>query len=104
MKAWWVERPGPMESGPLVRGDRPDPTPADGEILVRVSVCGVCRTDLHLAEGDLAPHRHATVPGHEIVGVVEAAGASATRFRVGDRVGIAWLRHTCGLCRFCVAG
>jgi propanol-preferring alcohol dehydrogenase len=71
---------------------------------VRVAVCGVCRTDLHLAEGDVPPHRPATVPGHEVVGRVVALGAGATRFAIGDRVGIAWLRHTCGSCRFCVRG
>jgi propanol-preferring alcohol dehydrogenase len=71
---------------------------------VRVSVCGVCRTDLHLAEGDLAPKRTAVVPGHEVVGVVDAVGAGTSRFRLGERIGIAWLRHTCGVCRFCVRG
>lgn len=71
---------------------------------MRVRACGVCRTDLHLAEGDLAPRRHGVVPGHEVVGVVEDRGAGATRFAVGDRVGVAWLRHTCGACRFCLRG
>ena len=71
---------------------------------MRVSVCGVCRTDLHLAEGDLRPKRPGVVPGHEIVGVVDAVGDGATRFGVGARVGIAWLRHTCGRCRFCLRG
>ena len=71
---------------------------------MRVQVCGVCRTDLHLAEGDLAPHRPGVVPGHEIVGIVDDVGPGASRFAVGDRVGIAWLRHTCGVCRFCARG
>ena len=66
--------------------------------------CGVCRTDLHLAEGDLPPHRPATVPGHEIVGVVDRRGAEARRFELGQRIGIAWLRRTCGRCRFCRRG
>ncbi|ASN50888.1 zinc-dependent alcohol dehydrogenase family protein [Sinomonas sp. R1AF57] len=111
MRAWWVDVPGPAggasgdgEGGPLVVGERADPVPGPGEILVRVSVCGVCRTDLHLAEGDLAPRRQGVVPGHEVVGTVEAAGAGASRFEVGERVGIAWLRGTCGTCRFCRAG
>src|SRR5690242_6830447 len=76
----------------------PEPQPGPGEVRVRVSACGVCRTDLHLAQGDLAPRRPRTVPGHEIVGRVDALGASAERFSIGDRIGIAWLRHTCGRC------
>jgi propanol-preferring alcohol dehydrogenase len=71
---------------------------------VKVSVCGVCRTDLHLAEGDLPPKRPAVVPGHEIVGTVDALGRGARRFSVGQRIGIAWLRKTCGTCRFCRRG
>lgn len=109
MRAWRVHRPGPMRSGPLEFDDRaavPDPGP--GEILVAVRACGVCRTDLHVAEGDLAVHRPGVVPGHEIVGEVVSVGqgdaAGPARFAVGDRVGIAWLRHTCGQCRYCRHG
>ena len=104
MRAWAVGTPGPIATHPLEVVERAEPTPAAGEIRVAVSVCGVCRTDLHLAEGDLVPRRHGVVPGHEVVGRVDACGPSATRFAVGDRVGIAWLRHTCGVCRFCVRG
>jgi propanol-preferring alcohol dehydrogenase len=104
MRAWAVERPGPIDSGPLVPVERPVPVPGPGELRVRVSVCGVCRTDLHLAEGDLAPRRPGVVPGHEIVGRVDALGPGAARFEIGRRVGIAWLRHTCGACRFCDRG
>jgi propanol-preferring alcohol dehydrogenase len=104
VRAWVVRRPGPIDGGPLALVDRPEPVPRPGEIRVRVLVCGVCRTDLHLAEGDLAPHAEGVVPGHEIVGVVEAAGPATSRFTVGDRVGIAWLRSTCGSCRFCQRG
>jgi propanol-preferring alcohol dehydrogenase len=104
MKAWVVHDPGPIGTHPLRPVERPEPVPAAGEVRVRVSVCGVCRTDLHLAEGDLAPHRPDVVPGHEIVGVVDRLGPGAGRFRIGQRVGIAWLRHTCGTCRFCRAG
>ncbi len=82
----------------------PPPEPGPGEIRVKVTVCGVCRTDLHVAEGDLPVHRPGVVPGHEIVGVVDILGAGAGRFRAGERVGIAWLRHTCGACRFCLRG
>jgi len=101
MRAWVVERPGPIDGGPLELVERPLPEPAPGEIRVRVLTCGVCRTDLHVAEGDLTPHRATVVPGHEVVGTVDALGAGATRFRIGQRAGIAWLRHTCGVCRFC---
>jgi propanol-preferring alcohol dehydrogenase len=96
--------PGPIVSHPLVLADRPAPEPGPGEVRVRVLACGVCRTDLHLAEGDLPPHRPGTVPGHEVVGEVDALGPGANRFSVGDRIGIAWLRRTCGKCRFCRRG
>ncbi|GIU90879.1 MAG: hypothetical protein KatS3mg010_1978 [Acidimicrobiia bacterium] len=104
MKAWVVHDPGPIDGGPLSFVERPPPEPGAGEVRVRVSVCGVCRTDLHLAEGDLAPHRPDVVPGHEIVGVVDALGPGASRFAPGDRIGIAWLRATDGTCRFCRRG
>jgi propanol-preferring alcohol dehydrogenase len=73
-------------------------------VLLRVRVCGVCRTDLHLAEGDLAPRRPGVIPGHEVVGEVIMSGAGATRFSPGERVGVAWLGRTCGSCRFCLRG
>ncbi|MET1022516.1 MAG: zinc-dependent alcohol dehydrogenase family protein [Arthrobacter sp.] len=93
-----------MSSGPLVADECPDPQPGPGEVLVRVRACGVCRTDLHLAEGDLPPRRPGVIPGHEVVGEVIAGGAHATRFSPGDRVGVAWLGGTCGSCRFCLRG
>jgi len=80
------------------------PLPAPGEIRVRVHCCATCRTDLHVIEGDLPPRRLPLVPGHQAVGRVEALGPGAGRFRVGDRVGVAWLRSACGVCRFCVTG
>ena len=104
MRAWVVRRPGPIDGGPLTLVDREVPEPGPGEVRIRISVCGVCRTDLHLAEGDLLPHGQAVVPGHEVVGVVDDLGPGASRFAVGDRVGIAWLRGTCGRCRFCQRG
>ena len=104
MRAWWVERPGPIDGGPLRFGERPDPRPGAGEVLVAVRACGVCRTDLHLAEGDLPPRRPRTVPGHEVVGDVVELGEGCRRFRVGERIGIPWLRRTCGACRFCARG
>jgi len=103
VQAWAVETPGPIDSGPLRLGSRPLPVPGPGEIRVRVSVCGVCRTDLHLCEGDLAPRHRGVVPGHEVVGTVDAVGLGAARFALGDRVGIAWLHRSCGRCRFCAA-
>lgn len=104
MRAWAVQRPGPMSGHPLELVERPDPVPGPGEVRVRVSTCGVCRTDLHLAEGDLAPRNPGVVPGHEVVGRIDRVGPGATRFREGDRVGVAWLRRTCGQCRFCRRG
>ena len=104
VRAWVVSEPGPIDSRPLRAVERADPEPGPGEVRVRVRACGVCRTDLHLAEGDLPPRRSATVPGHEIVGTVDACGTEARRFDSGDRIGIAWLRDTCGRCRWCRTG
>lgn len=93
-----------MASHPLRRIERVVPIPRRSEVRVRVSVCGVCRTDLHLSEGDLAPRRHRVIPGHEVVGVVDAVGSAVERFEIGDRVGVPWLARTCGQCAFCLAG
>lgn len=103
MRAWVVAgRPG--AAGRLTLTERPVPVPGEDEVLVRVRVCGICRTDLHLADHDLAPRAAARVPGHEVIGEVVGAGIRATRFVAGDRVGVAWLRHTCGACRWCRTG
>ncbi len=104
MDAWKVTEPAPIDDGPLRLTEREVPSPAEHEVLVEVSACGVCRTDLHLAEGDLAPHMRGATPGHEVVGTVVERGSAAKRFATGDRIGIAWLRHTCGRCRFCRRG
>jgi propanol-preferring alcohol dehydrogenase len=104
MKAWIVAEPAQIDQEPLRRIERDEPEPGAGEVRVRVSACGVCRTDLHLAEGDLAPKHFGVVPGHEIVGVVDRLGVGAHRYEVGQRIGIAWLRWTCGTCRFCRRG
>ncbi len=104
MRAWVVGTPAPIGAGPLERVERPLPEPGPGEIRVDVRCCGVCRTDLHLAEGDLPQRRRGVTPGHEVVGVVAATGAGSTRFRVGERVGIPWLGRTDGTCRFCRRG
>jgi len=104
MRAWQVDHPAPIMAGPLRRVDLPVPSPAPDELLVRVRACAVCRTDLHVVEGDLPVHRPRVVPGHEVVGTVAALGHEVDDFLIGDRVGIAWLRHTCGVCGYCQRG
>ena len=84
--------------------DAPAPEPAEGELLVRVNVCGVCRTDLDLVEGRLVPPRYPIIPGHQIVGSVERMGGGATGFDIGQRVGIAWIHWACGVCSWCLSG
>jgi alcohol dehydrogenase, propanol-preferring len=110
MRAWHVDRPGPVGTDgangqPLVERDTPVPAPGPGELLLRVLACGVCRTDLHVTEGDLPVHRPGVTPGHEVVGQVVAAGpGDPAGFAAGDRAGAAWLRRTDGTCRFCARG
>ncbi len=104
MLAWQVHQPGPVADRPLRRAHLPIPVPRDDELLLRVRACGVCRTDLHVVEGDLPAHRGAVVPGHETVGEVIALGSAVRTWVPGDRAGIAWLRHTCGTCRYCARG
>lgn len=104
MRAWIVDHPGPIAGGPLTLVWRPIPEPGPRQVRVRVLVCGVCRTDLHLAEGDLAPKRPGVTPGHEVVGRVDALGPETSRFRIGDRIGVAWLGSTDMSCRFCLRG
>src|SRR5580693_837784 len=104
MRAWVVHEPGPVATGPLRLIDRPVPEPGPGQLLIKVLRCGVCRTDLHLTEGDLPPKAPDVTPGHEVVGEVVAAGPGVSRFGVGDRVGAAWLAGTDGSCRFCRSG
>ncbi|MEV5986696.1 zinc-binding alcohol dehydrogenase family protein [Streptomyces sp. NPDC052051] len=104
MRAWVLDRPGPVEREPLRFVERPDPVPGPDELLVRVRACGVCRTDLHVTEGDLPVRRPGVTPGHEIVGVVAGVGAAVRDWSVGERVGGAWLRRTDGTCRYCLRG
>ena len=101
MRALAVHAQAPIETAPLVLADRPVPSPGPGEVLVQVTACGICRTDLHVVEGDLPLVVSPIVPGHQVVGRVVRDGA---RFRAGDRIGIAWLRGTCGVCAFCTTG
>ena len=100
MKAMVLERPGQG----LHPVQRPDPLPGPGQVLVRISACGVCRTDLHVVDGDLTEARLPIIPGHEIVGRVAALGDGVGQFKIGERVGIPWLGYSCGDCRYCASG
>jgi alcohol dehydrogenase, propanol-preferring len=104
MKACILRAPGPVETNPLEFIGVPDPTPGPGEVLVRVKMCGVCRTDLHVVEGELPPRKSPVIPGHQIVGVIEKTGQGETRFQPGTRVGIPWLHSTDQSCEYCRAG
>ncbi len=104
MKAWVVERQKKIEEHPLVLKNLPVPEPGEHEIRVKVTHCGICRTDLHIAEGDIPLSKVPIVPGHEIVGIVDSLGTHANRFSVGDRVGVSWLNSTCGTCKYCLRG
>jgi len=106
MRAMQLQAPGDAEKHPLHLVRRACPKPSKGEALVQVEVCGVCRTDLHVVEGDLPPHHSHVVPGHEVVGRIESLGPSSgtSALAVGDRVGVAWLHRSCGICRFCRRG
>lgn len=100
MRAMVLEKPG----APLRLIEKPDPVPGPGEVLVKVAACGVCRTDLHVVDGDLTEAKLPIIPGHEIIGTVSKLGAGVSNFKPGDRVGIPWLGHTCGHCGFCHSG
>jgi propanol-preferring alcohol dehydrogenase len=100
MKAMVLEKPGQ----PLQLLERPDPLPGPGQVQVAVSACGVCRTDLHVVDGDLSEARLPIIPGHEIVGTISVLGEGVAGFKIGDRVGIPWLGYSCGCCRYCTSG
>ncbi len=99
-----LEKPRPADENPLRLAELPNPEPAAGEIRVRVRACGVCHTDLHVVEGDLQLPKLPLIPGHQIVGTVDALGAGVTEFRLSDRVGVPWLYSTCGVCGYCRKG
>ena len=101
MKAWLLHKQAPVAERPLTITEIITPVPGDDELLVRVQTCGICRTDLHVIEGDLPVRRSPLIPGHQIVGRVTARGKRVRDFAVGDQVGVAWLNHTCGACEFC---
>ena len=104
MRAQQLVRSAPIATRPLVGVEREDPIPQPGELKLRIAACGVCRTDLQLCEGDLAPRRVPIVPGHQIVGYVEALGPGVVDWRVGERAGVGWLAGTDGVCRQCRGG
>jgi alcohol dehydrogenase, propanol-preferring len=104
MQAWVVIQPGPIETSPLRYVEKPVPAPAPGELLVQVLACAVCRTDLHVSEGDLPVHRERVTPGHMVVGLVAGLGEGVTDYALGNRVGVAWLRYTDGTCAYCRRG
>jgi propanol-preferring alcohol dehydrogenase len=104
MKAMILKEARPIEENPLEAVEVPTPTPGLDEIRIKVRACGVCHTDLHTVEGELDLPKLPVIPGHQIVGVVDQLGANVTRFRLGDRVGVAWLYSSCGECDFCQRG
>jgi propanol-preferring alcohol dehydrogenase len=103
MQACILHSVGPVEGNPLQLGETSKPDPGPDEVLIRVRACGVCRTDLHVIEGELPPRKSPLIPGHQVVGFVETVGA-AGRFQIGARVGVPWLHRTCGRCEFCLSG
>ncbi len=104
MRAWVLEQAAPVERQPLSLKHRPVPEPGPGEVQIRVLVCGICRTDLHVVEGDLEARRPSIVPGHQIIGRVTRLGAGVREVQLGQRVGVAWLQRSCGDCRYCLDG
>lgn len=104
MHAMVLTKNAPIETAPLVWQELPDPQPGPGEVRLSVRCCAICRTDLHVIEADLPPARLPVIPGHQVVGVVDALGEGCRRLKIGQRIGVAWLRHTCGNCAFCRSG
>jgi propanol-preferring alcohol dehydrogenase len=104
MKACILRAPAKVETNPLAYADAETPAPGAGEVLVRVHACGVCRTDLHVIEGELPPRKSPVIPGHQVVGTIEKRGENAKRFAMGARVGVAWLHKTDGTCEYCRGG
>lgn len=104
MKAMALGRIAPIQSSPLGMSELPAPEPGAGQVRLRVHCCAICRTDLHVIEGDLPEQKMPIIPGHQVVGTVDKLGPGCRRIKLGRRVGVAWLRHTCGQCRYCLAG
>jgi propanol-preferring alcohol dehydrogenase len=103
MKAWILENQAPVEKKPLMLKELPDPHPKPHEIRIKNIACGVCRTDIHIAEGDLPLKKSPLILGHEVTGIVDETGEKVTNFKIGNRAGIAWLNRTCGKCKFCLS-
>ena len=104
MKALLLEHIAGIETSPLSMRELPDPAPAQGQVRIKVRCCAMCRTDLHIIEGELSAHKMPIIPGHQIVGEVDRLGPGCQRLKVGQRVGVAWLRYTDGTCEYCRAG
>ena len=104
MQAMVLNEISGIETSPLQMRDLPDPQPSSGEVRLKVQCCAICRTDLHVIEGDLPRHTLPVIPGHQIVGIVDQLGPGCRKLKVGQRIGVAWLRYTCGRCAFCAAG
>jgi len=104
MKVWSLKKSASVDERPLVLAEQPTPVVHEDELLVRVSACGICRTDLHVVEGELPVRLSPVIPGHQIIGRVTAVGAKVADFVINDRVGIAWLNRTCGHCKYCLTG
>ncbi|MEE8493135.1 MAG: zinc-dependent alcohol dehydrogenase family protein [Nitrospirales bacterium] len=104
MRAMVMDQPGAVASQPLVLRELAAPEAGPGQVRVRVRVCGICRTDLHVVEGELPPAKHPLIPGHQVVGIVDRVGPGVRAVKEGDRVGIAWLQETCNVCEFCISG
>ncbi|MCC6147631.1 MAG: zinc-dependent alcohol dehydrogenase family protein [Anaerolineaceae bacterium] len=104
MKAMQLFIPQVVEAAPLAAMDLPVPEPQASQVLVRVSVCGVCHTDLHTVEGELTPPSYPITPGHQVVGVIEYVGSAVSGWQPGQRVGLPWLGSTCGVCKYCQTG
>ena len=104
MKAMLLKGPRPIDKKPLVMAEMEKPSPGPKEIRLKILTCGICHTDLHVVEGELPPKKLPIIPGHQIVGTVEAIGKKVSRYKVSDRAGVAWLNFTCGKCEFCLKG
>jgi propanol-preferring alcohol dehydrogenase len=104
MRAWILEKQAKIEERPLRLAEVPTPCAKDNEIRIKIQVCGVCRTDIHIAEGDLCLKKSPLILGHEIVGIVDEIGRDVKKFKLGDKAGVCWLNSTCGKCKYCLSG
>jgi len=104
MRAWILEKQAKIEERPLRLAEVPTPHAKDGEIRIKINVCGVCRTDIHIAEGDLSLRKSPLILGHEVVGIVDEVGNDVKKFKLGDKAGVCWLNNTCGKCKYCRSG